>query len=81
MTSPVQRFPVASGSKCPPWCLSLSWSTDGERIYAGRRNGTVDEFSMSQRQVSQTLTLPKESGRKLFYMFFIMSCHECPLHE
>jgi transcriptional activator SPT8 len=35
--TPVRKL---SPEKCPPWCLSACWSTDGQRIYAGRRNGT-----------------------------------------
>lgn len=30
----------------PPWCTSACWSPDGNFIYAGRRNCTVDEFSI-----------------------------------
>lgn len=28
--------------KTPPWCLSACWSADGNKIYCGRRNGTVE---------------------------------------
>ena len=30
----------------PPWCISACWSPDGNFIYAGRRNCTVDEYSI-----------------------------------
>lgn len=30
----------------PPWCTGACWSPDGNYIYAGRRNCTVDEFSI-----------------------------------
>ena len=30
----------------PPWCMGACWSPDGNWIYAGRRNGTVEEFSV-----------------------------------
>lgn len=30
----------------PPWCMSACWSPDGNMIYAGRRNGTVEEFDI-----------------------------------
>jgi transcriptional activator SPT8 len=30
----------------PPWCMGACWSVDGNTIYAGRRNGTVEEYSL-----------------------------------
>lgn len=30
----------------PPWCMSACWSPDGNMIYAGRRNGSVEEFDI-----------------------------------
>jgi transcriptional activator SPT8 len=30
----------------PPWCMGACWSVDGNSIYAGRRNGTVEEYSL-----------------------------------
>ncbi|KAF2716378.1 WD40 repeat-like protein [Polychaeton citri CBS 116435] len=30
----------------PPWCTGACWSPDGNFIYAGRRNCTVDEYSI-----------------------------------
>lgn len=30
----------------PPWCMSACWSPDGNMIYAGRRNGTVEEYDV-----------------------------------
>ena len=30
----------------PPWCLSACWSPDGNNIYAGRRNNTVEEYDL-----------------------------------
>lgn len=56
----------------PPWGMSASWSASGDSIFIGRRNATVDEFSMkmpfSQEggiQVShpvRTLKFPSVSG-------------------
>lgn len=43
-TVPVLRLGVSEG--IPPWCMSSSWSNCGEYIYAGRRNSTVEEFSI-----------------------------------
>ena len=42
--SPVLRLGVSDGT--PPWCMSSTWSNCGEYIYAGRRNSTVEEFSI-----------------------------------
>ncbi|KZV86553.1 WD40 repeat-like protein [Exidia glandulosa HHB12029] len=36
------------GDKCPPWCISASWSADGSQVYAGRRNGTIDVWDVRQ---------------------------------
>ena len=30
----------------PPWCTGACWSPDGNSFYAGRRNNTVDEYSI-----------------------------------
>lgn len=43
-SAPVLRLGVSDGT--PPWCMSSTWSNDGEYIYAGRRNSTVEEFSI-----------------------------------
>lgn len=43
-SAPVLRLGVPDGT--PPWCMSSTWSNDGEYIYAGRRNSTVEEFSI-----------------------------------
>lgn len=41
---PVIRFGISEG--IPPWCMSATWSNCGDFIYAGRRNSTVEEFSL-----------------------------------
>lgn len=48
----------------PPWCMSATWSPDGNFIYAGRRNGTVDEYSLHKglRGVERSFKLPNNSG-------------------
>lgn len=48
----------------PPWCMNACWSPDGNFIYAGRRNGTVEEFSLHKglRGVERSLKLPNGSG-------------------
>ena len=48
----------------PPWCMGACWSPDGNFIYAGRRNGTVEEFSVHKglRGVERTFKFPNGSG-------------------
>lgn len=63
----VLRFKTTKGT--PPWCVSSCWSQDGNFIYVGRRNSTVDEFSLrmpldsnGETRVSKTLKFPQVSG-------------------
>ncbi|KAH8648502.1 WD40-repeat-containing domain protein [Xylariales sp. PMI_506] len=46
--NPVARIGNRVG--VPPWCMGASWSPDGNWIYVGRRNGTVEEFSIAKAQ-------------------------------
>ena len=48
----------------PPWCMGACWSPDGNFIYAGRRNGTVEEFSLHKglRGAERTFRFPNGSG-------------------
>lgn len=57
----------------PPWCMTASWSNDGDKVYVGRRNSTVEEISLRMphaRGVGNTkspnvlkrLLFPKISG-------------------
>ena len=48
----------------PPWCMNACWSPDGNFIYAGRRNGTVDEYSVHKglRAPTKNFKLPNNSG-------------------
>ena len=48
----------------PPWCMNACWSPDGNFIYAGRRNGTVDEYSLHKglRGPERSFKLPNNSG-------------------
>lgn len=48
--------------KTPPWCMSACWSTDGNKIFVGRRNGTVDEFDFIAGKLNRTLKMPAVSG-------------------
>lgn len=61
-----QPDPVAriSPHNAPPWCMNACWSPDGNYIYAGRRNGTVEEFSLHKglREAERTFKFPQGSG-------------------
>ncbi|KAL3235518.1 SAGA complex subunit SPT8 [Nakaseomyces bracarensis] len=47
----------------PPWCQSACWGTDGDSVYAGRRNACVEEFSLRMPgKPKDTLKLPSISG-------------------
>lgn len=63
METPIARIIPPRGT--PPWCMAACWSPDGNNIYAGRRNQTVEEYSIHkgfQMAVPErTLRLPAES--------------------
>lgn len=44
MASPIATIVPQNGT--PPWCTGACWSPDGNFIYAGRRNCSVDEYSI-----------------------------------
>ena len=48
----------------PPWCLSACWSPDGNYIYAGRRNCTVEEYDLRKglRAPERVFKFPSGSG-------------------
>ncbi|KAL2812381.1 WD40-repeat-containing domain protein [Aspergillus granulosus] len=48
----------------PPWCMNACWSPDGNYIYAGRRNGTVEEYSLHKglRDPERSFKFPQGSG-------------------
>jgi transcriptional activator SPT8 len=48
----------------PPWCMSACWSPDGNYIYAGRRNCTVEEFDLRKglRFPERIFKFPQGSG-------------------
>lgn len=60
----VARIPNRVG--VPPWCMSACWSPDGNKIYAGRRNGTVEEFDIGKAsrgwRPERVLRFPAGSG-------------------
>ncbi|KAL2024262.1 hypothetical protein VTK56DRAFT_9418 [Thermocarpiscus australiensis] len=61
---PVARIKTHRG--VPPWCMGACWSPDGNWIYAGRRNGTVEEYSIHKAtsgwQPERALKFPAGSG-------------------
>lgn len=61
---PVARIGNRPG--VPPWCMGACWSPDGNWIYAGRRNGTVEEFSIHKARSGwvpeRVLKFPNGSG-------------------
>jgi transcriptional activator SPT8 len=48
----------------PPWCLSACWSPDGNSIYAGRRNNTVEEYDLRKglKGPERVFRFPNGSG-------------------
>ncbi|RAL12712.1 WD40 repeat domain-containing protein [Aspergillus homomorphus CBS 101889] len=48
----------------PPWCMNACWSPDGNYIYVGRRNNTVEEYSLHKglRDPERTFRFPQGSG-------------------
>ncbi|KAF1357516.1 WD40 repeat-like protein [Lizonia empirigonia] len=60
--SPLARLQPPRGT--PPWCMNACWSPDGNYIYAGRRNGTVDEYSLHKgfREPERSFRFPSVSG-------------------
>lgn len=61
-----QEDPIAriTSHNSPPWCMNACWSPDGNNIYAGRRNGTVEEFSLHKglRTPERVFKFPQGSG-------------------
>ncbi|KAI1419192.1 WD40-repeat-containing domain protein [Xylaria sp. FL1777] len=64
MQNPAAR--LANRPGVPPWCMGACWSPDGNWIYAGRRNGTVEEYSVHRAragwQPERVLKFPGGSG-------------------
>lgn len=64
MMQPAARIGNRPG--VPPWCMGACWSPDGDMIYVGRRNGTVDEFSIHKARAGwepeRSLKFPAGSG-------------------
>lgn len=64
VSQPIAR--IMPPRNTPPWCMGACWSPDGNTFYAGRRNGTVDEYSMHKglkmANPSRTFRFPTGSG-------------------
>jgi transcriptional activator SPT8 len=60
--NPIARIRPPQGT--PPWCMSACWGTDGNHIYAGRRNNCVEEYSLHKglRTPERTFRFPAGSG-------------------
>lgn len=62
--NPVARISTRPG--VPPWCMGACWSPNGNMIYAGRRNGTVEEFDIRKArrgwEPERILKFPNGSG-------------------
>ncbi|KAG5439009.1 hypothetical protein PCANB_002340 [Pneumocystis canis] len=58
----ITKLGIPTGT--PPWCMNACWSADGKNIYVGRRNETVDEFSIysSLDKPLRSIKLPLNSG-------------------
>ncbi|RMZ78451.1 hypothetical protein DV737_g3861, partial [Chaetothyriales sp. CBS 132003] len=48
----------------PPWCMSACWSPDGNYIFAGRRNNTVEEYDLRKglKEPERVFKFPNGSG-------------------
>ncbi|KAJ3160347.1 Transcription factor spt8 [Geranomyces michiganensis] len=53
---------TAKQSDAPPWCLSACWSPNGDRVFCGRRNATIDEYDIREGRWARSLRLPRDSG-------------------
>jgi transcriptional activator SPT8 len=64
LPDPVARITPSRG--VPPWCMGACWSPNGNRIYAGRRNGTVEEYDIHKArrgwESERSLKFPVGSG-------------------
>jgi len=61
---PTPMARIVPAKKTPPWSMHACWSPDGNYIYAGRRNGTVDEYNIYKglHEPLRTLKFPAGSG-------------------
>ncbi|KAF3907792.1 hypothetical protein ABW21_db0203797 [Orbilia brochopaga] len=59
---PITR--LLPGKGIPPWSTSACWGVDGNYVYVGRRNGTVEEYSIHKdfQNSVRTLKFPGGSG-------------------
>lgn len=64
VATPIAR--ILPPRNTPPWCMGACWSPDGNFFYAGRRNGTVEEYSVHKglrmAEPRRTFKFPAGSG-------------------
>ena len=57
----VEKIPVPAST--PPWCMSATWSVDGDSVFVGRRNSTIEQYDIRfPTKVSSLLKFPSASG-------------------
>jgi transcriptional activator SPT8 len=65
--APTPVATIAPYAGTPPWCTGACWSPDGNFFYAGRRNGTVEEYSIhhlgtKRSEPNRIFKFPQGSG-------------------
>lgn len=76
---------LSPGKGTPPWSTSACWGVDGNHIYVGRRNGTVEEYNIHKdfQSPCRTLKFPQGSGAVSYVAPMINGRHlvwlVCPL--
>lgn len=54
---------IPTSNNVPPWCTSATWSVDGDSIFVGRRNSTIEEIDLRfPDKVKNILKFPSASG-------------------
>lgn len=53
---------ISLPEKCPPMCKTSALGPDGNKVYHGRRNNTVDEYDIKMGSFTRVLKLPNNSG-------------------
>lgn len=57
----VVKIPVSKNT--PPWCLSATWSVDGDSVFIGRRNSTIEEYDLRYpTKIEKLMKFPNASG-------------------
>ncbi|KAG0681745.1 Transcription factor spt8 [Pichia californica] len=57
----VCKLPVMSNT--PPWCTNATWSVDGDSVFVGRRNSTIENYDIRfPTKINKLLKFPAASG-------------------